>query len=83
MTRIGSNKIGSGNAGDVVAGVVSRDYGKPRPAVVVQSDYFNETHASVTVCPITSHLIDDAPLFRMAVEPGGGTGLKASSQDGG
>jgi mRNA interferase MazF len=65
--------------GDVVVGVASRDYGKPRPAVVVQSDLFNETHASITLCPITSYLID-APLFRIPVEPGGGTGLRTASQ---
>ena len=65
--------------GDIVVGVTSRDYGKPRPAVVVQSDFFNETHASVTLCPITSHLID-APLFRIPVGPGAGTGLKIASQ---
>ncbi|HEV3076187.1 MAG TPA: type II toxin-antitoxin system PemK/MazF family toxin, partial [Thermoanaerobaculia bacterium] len=28
--------------------------GKPRPALVVQSDLFNPTHSSVTICPITS-----------------------------
>jgi mRNA interferase MazF len=63
----------------VVVGVASRDNGKPGPAVVVQSDLFNETHASVTLCPITSHLVD-APLFRIPVEPGAGTGLRAASQ---
>ena len=65
--------------GDVVVGVASRGYGKPRPAVVVQSDFFNETHASVTLCPVTSHLVD-APLFRIPVEPGAGTGLRIASQ---
>jgi mRNA interferase MazF len=65
--------------GDVVVGVASRDCGKPRPAVVVQGDFFNETHASITLCPITSHLID-APLFRISVEPGAGSGLKTQSQ---
>jgi mRNA interferase MazF len=65
--------------GDVVVGVASRDYGKPRPAVVVQSDFFNETHASITLCPVTSHLVD-TPLFRIPVGPGAGTGLKAASQ---
>jgi mRNA interferase MazF len=65
--------------GDVVVGVASRDYGKPRRAVVVQSDFFSETHASITLCPITSHLID-APLFRIPVGPGAGTGLKTASQ---
>ena len=34
--------------GDVVICVLSGDYGKPRPAVVVQSDLFNPTHASIT-----------------------------------
>ncbi len=53
--------------------------GKPRPALVVQSDLFNETHASVTICPITSDVID-APLFRIALPPGPRTGLAVSSQ---
>ena len=53
--------------------------GKPRPAVVVQADLFNETHASITVCPITSDCID-APLFRVSLPPGSRTGLTAASQ---
>lgn len=53
--------------------------GKPRPALVVQADAFNRTHASVTVCPITSAWVD-APLFRVGVPPGQRTGLQAASQ---
>ena len=53
--------------------------GKPRPAVVVQSDAFNATHASITVCPITSDCVD-APLFRVALPPGDRTGLAVASQ---
>lgn len=53
--------------------------GKPRPAVVIQSDLFNPTHASVTVCPITSDCVD-APLFRVSLPPGARTGLKHASQ---
>lgn len=53
--------------------------GKPRPAVVVQSDLFNPTHASVTICPITSDCVD-APLFRLALAPGPRTGLRTMSQ---
>src|SRR5512135_3645332 len=53
--------------------------GKPRPALVVQSDLFNPTHASVTVCPITSDCVD-APLFRVTLPPGARTGLAAPSQ---
>lgn len=53
--------------------------GKPRPAVVVQSDLFNPTHQSVTICPITSDCVD-APLFRIPLPPGDRTGLGKTSQ---
>jgi mRNA interferase MazF len=53
--------------------------GKPRPALVVQSDLFNPTHQSVTICPITSDCVD-APLFRIPLPPGERTGLRAVSQ---
>ena len=53
--------------------------GKPRPALVVQADAFNPTHASVTICPITSACLD-APLFRVSVPPGERTGLESPSQ---
>lgn len=66
--------------GEIVVIAVKGTYsGKPRPALVVQSDLFNETHASLTVCPITSDCVD-APLFRVAVPPGVRTGLHAPSQ---
>jgi mRNA interferase MazF len=60
--------------GDVVVVALAGDYGKPRPALVVQSDLFNETHASVTVVPVTSTLVD-APIFRLTVEPSPANGL--------
>jgi mRNA interferase MazF len=53
--------------------------GKPRPALVVQSDLFNPTHSSITICPITSDCVD-APLFRLTLAPGARTGLKTVSQ---
>jgi mRNA interferase MazF len=65
--------------GDVVICAAPGNYGKPRPAVVVQSDLFNATHASVVVCLITSHL-EDAPLFRIPAPAGRGSGLKVPSQ---
>ncbi len=58
---------------------LSGDYGKPRPALIVQSDLFNETHASVTLAPVTSSIVD-APLFRLTLEPAAGTGLRSVSQ---
>jgi len=65
------------NRGDIVTAVLPGDYGKPRPVLVVQSNLFDE-HPSVTVLPITSHLVD-APLFRMTLEPSR-TGLDRPSQ---
>ncbi|MEI6805210.1 MAG: type II toxin-antitoxin system PemK/MazF family toxin [Myxococcaceae bacterium] len=65
--------------GDVVICVVQGDYGKPRPAIVVQSNLFNETHASITVCPVTSD-IKDASLFRVTVEQSPTNGLQNQSQ---
>ena len=66
--------------GDIVIVAAKGAYtSKPRPAVVVQTNMFNATHASVTVCPITSECID-APLFRILLPPGRRTGLSAVSQ---
>lgn len=65
--------------GDVVLCALSGDYGKPRPAVIVQSDLFNATHASVTLCPITTHLLK-TPLFRLPIKPNAQNGLKSVSQ---
>ena len=65
--------------GDVVLVVVAGDYGKPRPAVVVQTDLVNDTHSSIVVCPITSHL-QDAELFRLTIEPSPDSGLQKTSQ---
>jgi len=52
---------------------------KPRPALVVQADVFLPTHASITICPITSDCVD-APLFRVTLPPGERTGLEVISQ---
>ena len=65
--------------GDVIIVVVPGDYGKPRPAVVVQTDLVNDTHSSIVVCPVTSHL-QDAELFRLTVEPSADNGLRKPSQ---
>lgn len=65
--------------GDVVTVAVSGDFGKPRPAVVVQSDVFPEEHASVIVCQMTSTLTD-APDFRVTIAPSGSNGLQRTSR---
>jgi mRNA interferase MazF len=65
--------------GALVVVAVQGGYGKPRPALVIQSDLFNETHGSVTVVPLTTAIVD-APLFRITVEPSKQNGLHAISQ---
>ncbi len=65
--------------GEVVTVALPGDYGKPRPAVIVQADLFNDTHASITVVPVTSSLVN-APLFRLAIEPSPRNGLRTLSQ---
>jgi len=64
--------------GDLVTVVTSGDYGKPRPALIVQADAYAE-HPSITVLPLTSEL-HDVPLLRVTVEAGEGTGLRLRSQ---
>jgi len=65
--------------GDVVIVAAAGDYGKPRPAVIVQTDAFPENHASVVVCQLTSELAD-APDFRIPIEPKPENGLRLESQ---
>ena len=65
--------------GDVVIVAAAGDYGKPRPAVIVQTDAFPETHASVVVCQMTSEVVE-APDFRVTVDPTERNGLRARSQ---
>jgi mRNA interferase MazF len=64
--------------GDLVTVSVSGDFGKPRPALVIQSDYFDEL-ATVTVLLLTG-TIADAPLIRLTVEPTAENGLGKTSQ---
>ena len=65
--------------GDIVLVVARGDYGKPRPAVIVQSDLFNATHASLLVCLLTSEIVK-APLFRLSLHPAPENGLLEVSQ---
>jgi mRNA interferase MazF len=64
--------------GEIVTIVLPGANGKPRPALVVQSDYFDAL-ASVTVLPVTSEL-RAAPLLRIPVDPGTANGLRGKSQ---
>jgi mRNA interferase MazF len=64
--------------GDLVTIALQGDYGKPRLALVIQSDFF-DAHPSLTVLPVTSDL-RDAPLFRVTVMPTETNGLHKKSQ---
>jgi len=64
--------------GEIVTVAVQGDYGKPRPAVVIQSDWLDETD-SVLVCLITTAR-RDAPLYRLDLAAGAETGLREPSQ---
>lgn len=65
--------------GDVITVVLPGAYGKPRPALVVQSDLLNPTHASFLVCPFTTERIA-APGFRIDFSASEGNGLQRASQ---
>jgi mRNA interferase MazF len=71
--------VGSVKRGDLVVVAIPGDYGKPRPALVVQSDLFNSTHPSLTIVPVTTTLVD-APLFRVTAEASTSNGLRSLSQ---
>ena len=65
--------------GNIVTITVQGDFGKPRPALLIQSEMFNEAHATLTVLLISTELID-APLFRLTIEPDQINGLTQHSQ---
>jgi mRNA interferase MazF len=64
--------------GDLVTVAMPGDFGKPRPALVVQSDLFDVT-GTVTVLLLSSSLVD-APLIRLTVQPSAINGLRKPSQ---
>ncbi len=64
--------------GDFVTIAIQGDFGKPRPALVIQADQFSE-HSSITILPVTSTLVA-APLLRVTVQPTTENGLRKPSQ---
>jgi len=63
--------------GDLVTVSLQGDYGKPRPALVIQSDLLTDLE-SVVLCPVTSDLRN--AVFRVTVEPSPTNGLRSLSQ---
>lgn len=64
--------------GDLVTVAMPGDLGKPRPALVIQSDQFIDT-ATVSVL-LLSEILVNAPLIRLDVEPSPKNGLRKRSQ---
>lgn len=64
--------------GDLVTIALQGAYGKPRPALIIQSDLFSE-HPSVTILPVTSDL-RGTPLFRIPIKPTEKNGLCKPSE---
>jgi mRNA interferase MazF len=64
--------------GDLVTIALPGDFGKPRSALVIQADHFQE-HATRTVLPVNSTLVA-VPLFRITLEPSADNGLRTPSQ---
>lgn len=64
--------------GDVVTVELASEYGKPRPAVVVQSDIF-PTKNSVVIVPMTSDLRPQSVLLRKRITPSATNGLLVES----
>jgi mRNA interferase MazF len=64
--------------GDFITITLQGDFGKPRPALVVQSNQFDE-HATVSVLLVSGTLVE-APLLRVTVQPDTRNGLQKPSQ---
>ncbi len=64
--------------GDIVTIAIAGDYGKPRPALVIQHDAFDALE-SLVVLRITS-AVHELPLFRIDLRPTESNGLRKPSQ---
>jgi mRNA interferase MazF len=64
--------------GELVTVALPGDFGKPRPALIIQSDRFENT-GTVTVLLVSGTLVD-APLIRLTLQPTPQNGLRKVSQ---
>jgi mRNA interferase MazF len=65
--------------GDVVIVSLAGDYGKPRPAILVQIDELTEHVDGVIVAPLTTTLLR-VPLYRPTISPSPENGILKISQ---
>ena len=66
--------------GDIVTVAAPGDFGKPRPAVVIQGDAINVAEPGSTILALMTSQLRDAPLLRLTIEPAEGNGIKSTSQ---
>ncbi|MCY4591125.1 MAG: type II toxin-antitoxin system PemK/MazF family toxin [Alphaproteobacteria bacterium] len=66
------------NRGDLVPVALQGEHGKPRPALVIQSDLFANLTSAVTIALLTSTALDTG-IFRVPVEPSATNGLRTRS----
>ena len=64
--------------GDLITVALRGDAGKPRLALVIQSDRYADT-ATVVILPIAGMMLD-LPLVRVTIEPSEANGLRKPSQ---
>ena len=65
--------------GDVVLMIAPRELGKPRPAIVIQTDALGDETTTILVCPLTSDLTENLPV-RPFIDPSTDNGLRIPSQ---
>ena len=64
--------------GDIVAAVITGDYGKPRPVLIIQDNAFRGL-GSFTILPLTTDL-KDSVLIRLTIAPTQANGLRTTCQ---
>lgn len=65
--------------GELITVAMQGEFGKPRPALILQSDVFSDIHETITVALLSSKLIQ-APIFRLNVVPESHNGLVKECQ---
>jgi len=66
--------------GDIVTVAAPGDYGKPRPAVIIQADALNQANPRSAIVALMTGTLRDAPLLRLTVDPTPENGLQKVSQ---
>ena len=66
--------------GDIVIVAAPGDYGKPRPAILVQGDVLNQADPDSMILALMTGTLRDAPLLRLTIEASSQNGLQKSSQ---